>query len=97
MPFRLMQVENGPTGNSSAKGKSACTKFTRVSTNGTESIVLCEPITGRTHQVKRLILPTEVSLILTSLIIEGSIFFNNYICMLKLFRIKVLINDRHGQ
>lgn len=61
MPLRLMQVENGPTGKSFAKGKSACTKFTRVSTNGTESIVLCEPITGRTHQVKRLILPTEVS------------------------------------
>ncbi|KAF9605220.1 hypothetical protein IFM89_014333 [Coptis chinensis] len=33
------------------KGKSACTKFTRISTNGTYSIVLCEPVTGRTHQV----------------------------------------------
>ncbi|KAI3883190.1 hypothetical protein MKX03_031961 [Papaver bracteatum] len=33
-------------------GKSACTKFTRVSTNGTHSIVLCEPITGRTHQIR---------------------------------------------
>jgi len=35
----------------SAKGKAASTKFTRISTNGTQSIVLCEPITGRTHQV----------------------------------------------
>ncbi|XP_026382274.1 RNA pseudouridine synthase 7-like [Papaver somniferum] len=33
-------------------GKSACTKFTRVSTNGTHSIVLCEPVTGRTHQIR---------------------------------------------
>ncbi|XP_059642965.1 RNA pseudouridine synthase 7 isoform X2 [Cornus florida] len=37
--------------NKSVKGKSACTKFTRISTNGTHSIVLCEPITGRTHQI----------------------------------------------
>ncbi|XP_017422809.1 RNA pseudouridine synthase 7 isoform X3 [Vigna angularis] len=36
----------------SAKGKAACTKFTRISTNGTQSIVLCEPITGRTHQIR---------------------------------------------
>lgn len=34
------------------KGKAACTKFTRISTNGTYSIVLCEPVTGRTHQVR---------------------------------------------
>ncbi|MCL7035767.1 hypothetical protein MKW94_003161 [Papaver nudicaule] len=33
-------------------GKAACTKFTRVSTNGTHSIVLCEPVTGRTHQIR---------------------------------------------
>lgn len=38
--------------NLSSKGKTACTKFTRVSTNGNQSIVLCEPITGRTHQVR---------------------------------------------
>lgn len=37
---------------SPAKGKAACTKFTRISTNGTHSIVLCKPITGRTHQVR---------------------------------------------
>ncbi|XP_027330469.1 RNA pseudouridine synthase 7 isoform X2 [Abrus precatorius] len=36
----------------SAKGKAASTKFTRISTNGTESIILCEPITGRTHQIR---------------------------------------------
>ncbi|KAF6161556.1 hypothetical protein GIB67_009435 [Kingdonia uniflora] len=34
------------------KGKSACTKFTRISTNGTHSIVLCKPVTGRTHQIR---------------------------------------------
>ncbi|XP_027064645.1 RNA pseudouridine synthase 7 isoform X1 [Coffea arabica] len=39
-------------GNASAKGKSACTKFTRINTNGSHSIVLCEPITGRTHQIR---------------------------------------------
>lgn len=38
--------------NGAAKGKSACTKFTRISTNGTHSTVLCEPITGRTHQIR---------------------------------------------
>lgn len=37
----------------SAKGKTASTKFTRISTNGTQSIVLCEPVTGRTHQVRK--------------------------------------------
>ncbi|XP_062170636.1 RNA pseudouridine synthase 7 isoform X2 [Alnus glutinosa] len=35
-----------------AKGKAACTKFTRISTTGTHSIVLCEPITGRSHQIR---------------------------------------------
>ncbi|GLT77550.1 hypothetical protein SLA2020_491200 [Shorea laevis] len=34
------------------KGKAACTKFTRISTNGMYSIVLCEPVTGRTHQIR---------------------------------------------
>ncbi|XP_077228134.1 pseudouridine synthase family protein [Tasmannia lanceolata] len=34
------------------KGKTACTKFTRISTNGTHSVILCEPITGRTHQIR---------------------------------------------
>ena len=46
-----MQVRNA---NGAAKGKSACTKFTRISTNGTHSTVLCEPITGRTHQVRNI-------------------------------------------
>ncbi|XP_020965851.1 RNA pseudouridine synthase 7 isoform X5 [Arachis ipaensis] len=36
----------------SAKGKAASTKFTRISSNGAQSIVLCEPITGRTHQIR---------------------------------------------
>ncbi|KAA8540657.1 hypothetical protein F0562_024424 [Nyssa sinensis] len=39
-------------GNRPVKGKAACTKFTRISSNGTHSIVLCEPITGRTHQIR---------------------------------------------
>ncbi|KAK9278153.1 hypothetical protein L1049_027712 [Liquidambar formosana] len=39
--------------NTPLKGKVACTKFTRVNTNGTHSLVLCEPITGRTHQVRK--------------------------------------------
>ncbi|KAL8159317.1 hypothetical protein V2J09_000854 [Rumex salicifolius] len=34
------------------KGKTACTKFKRVYTNGSYSIVLCEPVTGRTHQIR---------------------------------------------
>ncbi|XP_073099495.1 RNA pseudouridine synthase 7 isoform X2 [Elaeis guineensis] len=34
------------------KGKPACTKFTRISTNGTYSVVLCKPVTGRTHQIR---------------------------------------------
>lgn len=33
------------------KGKEACTKFQRLSTDGLHSIVRCEPVTGRTHQV----------------------------------------------
>lgn len=39
----------------STKGKVASTKFTRISSNGTHSIVLCEPVTGRTHQVRKLL------------------------------------------
>ncbi|CAN1318137.1 RNA pseudouridine synthase 7 [Linum perenne] len=39
-------------GTTPANGKHACTKFTRISTNGTHSIVLCKPITGRTHQIR---------------------------------------------
>lgn len=34
------------------KGKAACTKFRRISTNGEYSIVQCEPLTGRTHQIR---------------------------------------------
>ncbi|XP_015866947.3 RNA pseudouridine synthase 7 [Ziziphus jujuba] len=39
-------------GDTSIKGKAACTKFTRISTDGIHSIVLCEPVTGRTHQIR---------------------------------------------
>ncbi|XP_078447420.1 pseudouridine synthase family protein isoform X2 [Wolffia australiana] len=35
-----------------SKGKTAITKFTRISTNGLHSIVLCKPISGRTHQIR---------------------------------------------
>ncbi|XP_057516334.1 RNA pseudouridine synthase 7 isoform X2 [Amaranthus tricolor] len=34
------------------KGKAACTKFKRIKTDGKYSVVLCEPITGRTHQIR---------------------------------------------
>ncbi|GAB4860381.1 hypothetical protein Ancab_035539 [Ancistrocladus abbreviatus] len=34
------------------RGKAACTKFTRINTNGTYSLVLSEPLTGRTHQIR---------------------------------------------
>ncbi|OAE22895.1 hypothetical protein AXG93_3544s1070 [Marchantia polymorpha subsp. ruderalis] len=34
------------------KGKEACTKFQRLSTDGLHSIVRCEPVTGRTHQIR---------------------------------------------
>ncbi|MCO5579066.1 hypothetical protein L7F22_032918 [Adiantum nelumboides] len=34
------------------KGKDACTKFKRLSTDGVCSIVQCTPLTGRTHQIR---------------------------------------------
>ncbi|XP_073122161.1 RNA pseudouridine synthase 7 isoform X2 [Henckelia pumila] len=46
------EAENGQNCKSPSKGKAACTKFTRISTNGIQSIVSCEPITGRTHQIR---------------------------------------------
>ncbi|KAK3158031.1 hypothetical protein QOZ80_2AG0131960 [Eleusine coracana subsp. coracana] len=33
-------------------GKQALTRFHRVCTDGTHSIVLCKPVTGRTHQIR---------------------------------------------
>lgn len=39
-------------GNRTLNGKAACTKFTRICTNGKYSIVSCHPITGRTHQIR---------------------------------------------
>ncbi|XP_031112492.1 RNA pseudouridine synthase 7 [Ipomoea triloba] len=44
--------DNNINGNDPVKGKAACTKFTRICTNGQHSIVLCQPITGRTHQIR---------------------------------------------
>ncbi|KAJ0112608.1 hypothetical protein Patl1_01277 [Pistacia atlantica] len=49
--FCCVQVGDS-CGDTPLKGKAACTKFTRISTNGTHSIVLCKPITGRTHQIR---------------------------------------------
>ncbi|KAL9243381.1 hypothetical protein vseg_017275 [Gypsophila vaccaria] len=34
------------------KGKVSCTKFRRINTDGVHSIVQCEPLTGRTHQIR---------------------------------------------
>ncbi|KAK8361974.1 hypothetical protein V6Z12_A03G072600 [Gossypium hirsutum] len=48
-PDAEVGISNGDT---TLKGKAACTKFTRISTNGIYSIVLCEPVTGRTHQIR---------------------------------------------
>ncbi|XP_057479576.1 RNA pseudouridine synthase 7 isoform X4 [Actinidia eriantha] len=47
-----VEVESVGIGGTKLKGKAACTKFTRISTNGTHSLVLCEPVTGRTHQIR---------------------------------------------
>ncbi|KAL6634451.1 hypothetical protein ACP70R_027122 [Stipagrostis hirtigluma subsp. patula] len=33
-------------------GKQALTRFQRICTDGTHSIVLCKPVTGRTHQIR---------------------------------------------
>ncbi|KAK3154191.1 hypothetical protein QOZ80_2BG0187420 [Eleusine coracana subsp. coracana] len=33
-------------------GKQALTRFHRICTDGTHSIVLCKPVTGRTHQIR---------------------------------------------
>ncbi|XP_043687041.1 RNA pseudouridine synthase 7-like isoform X2 [Telopea speciosissima] len=46
------EEEGDSFGGTALKGKVASTKFTRIGTNGTHSIVLCEPITGRTHQIR---------------------------------------------
>lgn len=43
--------ENNVSGNG-AVGKPASTHFTRICTDGKQSIVLCQPITGRTHQIR---------------------------------------------
>ncbi|KAK9113398.1 hypothetical protein Syun_020195 [Stephania yunnanensis] len=46
-------VEVGDSfGDMPLKSKHASTKFSRISTDGIHSIVLCEPITGRTHQIR---------------------------------------------
>ncbi|CAH9061589.1 unnamed protein product [Cuscuta epithymum] len=43
---------NSVSGNDLVNGKSASTKFMRICTDGKHSIVLCQPITGRTHQIR---------------------------------------------
>ncbi|XP_058226454.1 RNA pseudouridine synthase 7 [Rhododendron vialii] len=47
-----VEVESAGNACTTLKGKAATTKFTRIGTNGIHSIVLCEPITGRTHQIR---------------------------------------------
>ncbi|XP_010536597.1 PREDICTED: RNA pseudouridine synthase 7 [Tarenaya hassleriana] len=49
---RSTAEEANASGDNHVKGKPACTKFTRISTNGTHSLILCEPVTGRTHQIR---------------------------------------------
>lgn len=50
--YLFCKVHHSGGDNNPVRGKVACTKFTRIRTNGTHSIVLCEPVTGRTHQVR---------------------------------------------
>ncbi|PKU74877.1 RNA pseudouridine synthase 7-like isoform X1 [Dendrobium catenatum] len=45
-------VEVGDPRHNALEGKAACTRFLRISTNGTHSVVLCKPVTGRTHQIR---------------------------------------------
>ncbi|KAK4410750.1 RNA pseudouridine synthase 7 [Sesamum angolense] len=47
-----VEVENGSNGKSPSKGKDACTKFTRISTNGTQSIVLYRAAAKSTVPIK---------------------------------------------
>lgn len=50
--FKFYVVQIGDrVSDKASKGKTACTKFTRINTNGKYSLVLCKPVTGRTHQV----------------------------------------------
>ena len=51
----LLQVCDG-RGKALPSGKQACTKFQRICTDGNHSIVLCKPVTGRTHQVSNPVL-----------------------------------------
>jgi hypothetical protein len=44
-----MQISGGA--GKETNGKQALTRFQRICTDGTHSIVLCKPVTGRTHQV----------------------------------------------
>lgn len=56
----LVQVsEDCGNGITALKGKVACTKFNRISTDGKHSIVSCRPITGRTHQVRKVSFPHQ--------------------------------------
>jgi len=45
------QVGNGDK-EQSINGKTACTRFTRLATDGVFSVVKCLPLTGRTHQIR---------------------------------------------
>jgi hypothetical protein len=56
----LLQVCDG-SGKALPSGKQACTKFQRICTDGNHSIVLCKPVTGRTHQVSNPVLPFMIA------------------------------------
>ena len=47
----VSEMQIGGGAGKEANGKQALTRFQRICTDGTHSIVLCRPVTGRTHQV----------------------------------------------
>ncbi|KAJ3675813.1 hypothetical protein LUZ60_004855 [Juncus effusus] len=49
---QISTVELSDGTSKTIEGKKACTKFKRIQTDGKYSIVLCKPITGRTHQIR---------------------------------------------
>jgi hypothetical protein len=58
--YELSTVSELQVSDSTGKGpagKQALTRFQRICTDGVHSIVLCKPVTGRTHQVSNFVLP----------------------------------------
>lgn len=52
MPLRVAEHKLGLVTVDEERGKASSTLFERIATNGTESIVRCRPLTGRTHQIR---------------------------------------------